>query len=68
MGLCFDNDLVPGVDRSNTGKALNDTLAGRHLGAVRVRTIALPDAALAALAILGMLSQPLAQLGGFLLH
>jgi hypothetical protein len=62
--LRIDDDLVSGIDGSDTGVALDDTFAGRHLGRLVVGAVALADRALAALAVFGMGSQPLTESRG----
>ena len=60
MRLGCDDDLVTTVDGGHAGITLNDAFAGGHLGAIGIGAIALADRALAALAVVGMVGQPLA--------
>jgi len=64
MCLRFDDDLRALIDGGDTRIPLDHALARRHLRTLIVRAITLADAALCAASILGMCSQPLANLRG----
>ena len=62
MGLGLDDDLMLAVNRRHAGIALDDTFAGRHLGALVVSAMALADRTFHPTSILWMLGQPTANL------
>ena len=68
MGLGVDDDLVRTIDGSDAAAALNHALGGGHLGALMVGTVALADRAFAALAVVGVCAEPLAELCGLVLQ
>ena len=62
VGLGLDDDLMLAVNRRHAGIALDDTFAGRHLGALVVSAMALADRTFHPTSILWMLGQPTANL------
>ena len=68
MGLCPDDNLMFGIDSGDAGIALNDAFVGRHLGAVIVGAIALDGFPTGAESVVGVCSQPLAQLRGIVIE
>ena len=65
MGLSLDDDLVPVIDGGDAHIALDDALAGGHLGRFVVCAVALHHFAFGALAVFRVGSEPLTHPGGF---
>ena len=64
VGLCFDDDLMPGINGCYAGIALNHAFGCCHLGGFVVGAVALAERAFAAFAVVRVGSQPLTDLGG----
>ena len=68
MRLCLDNDLVPPIDRCRASVTLNHTFARRHLRALVIRAIALPQRAFGAAPLIRMPLEPVANVRRILLQ
>lgn len=66
--LGVNDDLVFGVHCRHASVALDDALAGRHLGRFVVGAVTLADSAFAAFAVFRVGGEPLSQLGGIVLQ
>lgn len=68
VGLRLDYDLVAVIHRCHARIALDDAFGGRHLGTVIVSAVTLANAPSGSATVLGMLGEPLTNLGGVALQ
>jgi hypothetical protein len=67
-GLCFDDDLVFGINCGHACVTLDDAFAGGHLGGLVVGLVALADGSACAGAVVGVGAEPRADAAGFALQ